>query len=184
MIEKLALLTPRSVDLRKLGRTTGETLTPAMVAGAMAAMSAPASALCYAKYLTDGNTRERYRVQVYAHLIERVIAIASAENWTIRPIQALTELAIEETLGRRCNACKGASALLVNDKLEHCTRCNGTGQHRIRIDVMCERLHMSKRNYYSRWRRRYGALLEILRAWDDEIFARLREQLHITKLNT
>jgi len=169
------MLTPSSIDLRRKSRATGGGLKPDDVKGALAALSEPASALAYAKYLKYS----RYERDLFAYTFVAVLELAQSENWPSGRIEAITRCVIEDALDRACPACHGVASVNVGDHRQVCGKCAGSGKAKVSTRAIAKRLHLSPKSYYQTWRKRYAAALEILRAWDDEIRRTVRRQLKV-----
>ncbi len=139
--EKLAMLTPKSLDLDHIPGGIAE-LTQMDIAGALHRLNEFEFELLRAKYCGGAPHK----------LYARCFTWAMRQGWGLP--KGKTEqsviFALSEAIGsNRCESCNGVSELLINNRVEVCPACNGSGVYyadpprgcRDAVEKMLKELH-------------------------------------------
>jgi len=118
-VEKLAMLTPKSLDLDHIPGGIAE-LTQMDIAGALHKLDKFEHELLRVKYCGDP-----------AHgLYASCLMWAMEQDWDLPrgKTDATVMFALSEAVGsNRCSSCNGVSELEIDNKIEVCPACNGAG---------------------------------------------------------
>lgn len=175
MPERLRILTASSLPLERLpGKSE---LTPDEVRGALAALSRPASALAYLKYL-DAQV-PRYARILHGHVFSQLVLIAKREKWKVElgALDRFVQCVISDYLHAVCPVCRGVAAVMIGDRRQECAKCSGTGRNRVNVPDLARSLEMSPRTFYRVWRRRHLIGIDVLTILDAEIHRTIKKQL-------
>lgn len=117
--EKLAMLTPKSLDLDHVPGGIAE-LTQMDIAGALHRLNRFEHELLRVKYCGDAPHE----------LYESCLMWAMEQDWKLShgKTEESVLFALSEAVGsNRCRSCNGVSELLIDSKVETCPACNGSG---------------------------------------------------------
>ncbi len=155
-------------------QSTGEKLTPMMVAAALSGLEKSAYLLARYVWCQD----ETVYSELLSEVEQMVQGLALSEEWcgfaAEEKIQALSALALRYFQHRSlCKACSGTGIV----KITSCPQCFGSGKQRLTHSVLANAVGVHRSNWLRSWNEKFNLVLAVLSEWEEEACGHIQKQL-------
>jgi hypothetical protein len=171
-VEIIGLLCAGSVRYHPArGRSAGEALSRAELAGLLSGLTGPQMHLAMARYAGDESSERK----LIAHVRVWAAGIAIREDWKIvrgRPLVCnMAALAVLEVVRpNRCRRCQGRGSLISRI----CCSCGGSGYYRLSGRRIADAIGVDHANYIRSWCGRYERAVRYVQGIDSQVIIGLR----------
>lgn len=168
----LARLTSIEHSFEKQIQSTGEKLSPMMVAAALAGLERPAYLLLRYVWCQDESVYPELLLEVQ----RAVRGLALEEGWKgfEGKVEALSVLVLRYFQQRPlCKTCNGTGIV----KITSCPQCFGSGKQRLTHSVLANAVGIHRSNWLRSWNDKFNLALAVLSEWEEEACGHIRAQL-------
>lgn len=155
-------------------QSTGEKLSPMMVAAALAGIERPAYLLLRYIWCQD----ETVYPELLSEVEHMVKGLALIEEWhgfaAEEKIQALSTLALRYFNHHPlCKTCNGTGIV----KITSCLQCFGSGKQRLTHSVLANAVGVHRSNWLRSWDSKFNLVLAVLGEWEDSACGHIQKRL-------